>query len=100
LIPKEKKMAKRVPIDDTSTQVKDFLKRLDLENGEYVLEIAGKPLLGVVPAWQVEKLSQKRAEVLALLEQSWKRSRTVDEVEFRQVVSAAIKGTRRQNTPD
>jgi len=93
-------MAKRVPIDDTSAQVKDFLKRLDPENGEYVLEMGGKPLVGVVPAWQVEKLSQKRAEVLALLDQSWDRNRAVDEDEARQVVSEALKEVRRQNTPD
>lgn len=91
-------MAKRVPIDDTSAQVKDFLKRLDPENGEYVLEMGGKPLVGVVPAWQVEKLSQKRAEVLALLEQSWKRNRAVDEDEVRQAVGEAIKEVRRRIT--
>jgi len=91
-------MAKRVPIDDTSAQVKDFLKRLDPENGEYVLEMAGKPLVGVVPAWQVEKLSQKRAEVLALLEQSWQRNRAVDEDEVRQAVGEAIKEVRRRKT--
>jgi len=93
-------MAKRVPIDDASAQVKDFLKRLDPENGEYVLEMAGKPLVGIVPAWQVEKLSQKRAEVLALLDQSWERNRSVDEDEARQVVGEATKEVRRQNTPD
>jgi hypothetical protein len=93
-------MAKRVPIDDTSAQVKDFLKRFDPENGEYVLEMAVKPLVGVVPAWQVEKLSQKRAEVLNLLEQSWERNRSVDEDEARQVVSEAIKEARHQNTSD
>ncbi len=91
-------MAKRLPIDDTSAQVKDFLKRLDLEKEEYVLEMAGKPLVGVVPAWQVEKLSQKRAEVLALLDQSWERNRTVNENEVRQVVSDAIKEVRRGKT--
>jgi hypothetical protein len=90
-------MAKRVPIDDTFSQVKDFLKRLDAEKGEYVLEMAGKPLVGIVPAWQVEKLSQKRAEVLALLEESWKRNRAVDEDEVRQAVGEAIKEVRRRN---
>ena len=87
-------MAKRVPIDNTSAGVKEFFKRLDPENGEYVFELAGKPLVGVVPAWQVEKLSQKRAEVLALLDQSWERNRAVDEDEARQVVSEAIKEVR------
>jgi hypothetical protein len=35
-------MAKRLSIDDSSAQVKDFLRQLDLEEGEYVLEVAGK----------------------------------------------------------
>jgi len=91
-------MTKRVPIDDTSAQVKDFLRRLEPEKGEYVLEMTGKPLIGVVPAWQVEKLSQKRAEVLALLDQSWERNRAVDEDEARQVVSEAIKEVRHRKT--
>jgi len=91
-------MAKRVPIDNTSSQVKDFLKRLDPEKGEYILEMAGKPLVGVVPAWQVEKLSQKRAEVLALLDQSWKRNRAVDEDEVGLAISDAIKEVRREKS--
>jgi hypothetical protein len=61
-------MAKRLSIDDSSAQVKDFLGQLDLEEGEYVLEMGGKPLVGVVPPWQVEKLSQRREEILALLD--------------------------------
>ncbi len=91
-------MAKRLAIDDTSAQVKDFFRRLDAEKGEYVLEMAGKPLVGVVPAWQVEKLSQKRADVLALLDRSWERNRTVDEDEVRQVVNEAIQEVRREKT--
>ena len=42
-------MAKRLKIDDVSAQVKDFLRQLELEKGEYVLEVAGKPLVGIVP---------------------------------------------------
>ena len=33
-------MAKRLQIDDTPSQVKEFLKQLDVEKEEYVLEIA------------------------------------------------------------
>ena len=83
-------MAKSLRIDDTSAQVKDFLRQLDVEKGEYVLELGGKPLVGVVPPWQVEKLSLKREEVLALLDQSWKRNRTVPDSEITQAVSEAI----------
>jgi hypothetical protein len=70
--------------------VKDFLRQLDVEKGEYVLELGGKPLVGVVPPWQVEKLSLKREEVLTLLDQSWKRNRTVPDSEITQAVSEAI----------
>ena len=91
-------MVKRLQIDDTSVQVKDFIKQLDVEKGEYVLEMAGKAVLGIVPAWQVEKLSRSREEVLALLDQSWERNRAVGEEEVEQVVRTAIEEVRREKT--
>jgi hypothetical protein len=36
-------MAKRLLIENTPPQVKEFLKQLDVERGKYVLEIGGKP---------------------------------------------------------
>jgi sulfur carrier protein ThiS len=41
-------MAKRLQIDDTPLQVMDFLKKLDVEKGEYVLEMEGNPIMGIV----------------------------------------------------
>jgi hypothetical protein len=61
-------MAKRLKINDASAQLKDFLRQLDVKKGEYVLEVTGEPLVGIIPLWQVEKLSQRREEILALLE--------------------------------
>ncbi len=92
-------MAKRLRIDDSPAQVKKFLRDLDVEKGEYVLEIAGKPLVGVVPPWQVEKLAQKQEEVLALLGESWNRNRAVEEEEIKRVVSETIDEVRREKTP-
>jgi hypothetical protein len=63
-------MAKHLEIDNASDQVKDFLRQLDVEKGEHVLEVEGKPLVGVVPPWQVGKRSQWREEILVLLDQS------------------------------
>jgi len=83
-------MAKRVQVDDTPPQVKEFLRQLDVEKGEYVLEMAGKPLVGVVSPWQVEKLTQRREEILALLRQSWERNRTIGEEEVKQIVTETI----------
>ena len=67
-----------------------------MEKGEYVLEVDGKPLVGVVPPWQVEKLSQRREEILALLEQSWEQNRTVGDTEVKQAVKEAIEEVRRE----
>ncbi len=88
-------MAKRLQIDDTPSQVKEFLKQLDVEKEEYVLEIAGKPVAGIVPPWQVEQISQRREEILSLLRQSWQRNRKVSKEEIKQAVSEAIQHVRR-----
>lgn len=91
-------MVKHLRVDDVSPQVKDFLNQLDVEKGEYILEVAGKPLVGIVPPWQVEKLSQGRDEILALLHQSWERNRTVPEEEVEQIVAEVIQEVRREKT--
>ena len=91
-------MAKRLQIDDTPSQVKEFLKQLDVENEEYVLEIAGKPVAGIVPPWQVEQISQRREEILSLLRQSWERNRAVQEAEVKQTFTEAIWEVRQEKT--
>lgn len=88
-------MAKRLQIDDTPLQVMDFIKKLDVEKGEYVLEMEGNPIMGIVSPWLVEQLSQRREEILALLRQSWQRNREVSEEEIKQAVSEAIQHVRR-----
>ncbi len=91
-------MAKRLQIDNTPAQVKEFVKQLEVDKGEYVLEEAGKPLVGVVPPWQVGKLAQRREEILSLLEKSWKRNRAVGEEEIEHAVTEAVEEVRREKT--
>jgi|GEM_PF-2760415 len=91
-------MAKRLPIDNTPPQVREFLKQLDLEKGEYVLEIAGKPVAGIVSPHQVEQITRRREDILALLRQSWERNRTVPEEEVNQAVIEAIQEVRQKRT--
>ena len=87
-------MAKRLNVDNAPPQVKDFLKQL--QEGEYVLEMAGQPVVGIVPPWQVKKLSQEREEILLLLRQSWERNRTLSEEEVEQVVAEAVQEVRQE----
>lgn len=88
-------MAKYLNVDNASPQVKDFLKQF--QEGEYVLELAGQPVVGIVPPWQVEKLSQGRQEILLLLRQSWERNRTLLEEEVEQIVAEAVREVRQEN---
>ena len=91
-------MAKRLPIDNTPPQVREFLKQLDVEKGEYVLEIEGKPVAGVVSPRQVEQIAQRREEILTLLRRSWERNRAVPEEEVNQAVTEAIQEVRQKRT--
>lgn len=91
-------MAKRLPIDNTPPQVREFLKQLDLEKGEYVLEVGGKPVAGIVSPRQVEQITQRREEILALLRKSWERNRNVPEEEVNQAVIEAIQEVRQNRT--
>jgi hypothetical protein len=91
-------MAKRLPIDNTPPQVREFLKQLDVEKGEYVLEIGGKPVAGVVSPRQVEQIAQRREEILLLLRQSWERNRAVPEEEVNQAVTEVIQEVRQKRT--
>ena len=87
-------MVKRVKVDDASPEVKDFIKQLDIEKGEYVLEISGKPVVGVISPWQVEKYAKGREEILSLLRQSWERNRGVPETAVEKDVADAIQEVR------
>jgi len=75
--------------------VKNFLKQL--QDGEYVLEIGGQPVVGIVPPWHVGKISQERQEILLLLRQSWERNQTVSEEDVEQAVEEAIQEVRRES---
>ena len=91
-------MIKHLRVDDASPQVKDFLRQLDVERDEYVLEIGGKPVAGVVPPWQVKKLSQRREEILVLLHRSWERNRAAPEEEVDRAVTEAIQEVLQEKT--
>jgi hypothetical protein len=91
-------MAKRLPIDNTPPQVREFLKQLDVEKAEYVLEIEGKPVAGVVSPRQVEQITRRREQILALLRQSWKRNRAVQDEGLNQAVTEAIQNVRQPRT--
>jgi len=83
-------MAKRLKINDASAQLKDFLRQLDVKKGEYVLEVTGEPLVGIIPLWQVESSPKGEKRSSLFLKQSWKPNCIVGEAEIKQSVKEAI----------
>ena len=91
-------MTKHLSIDDASPQVKEFLRKLGTEKDGCIIEISGQPIVGIVPPWQVEKLSQERQEAFQLLRQSWDRTRSIPEEEISQVVTEEVQDIRQEQT--
>lgn len=92
-------MVKHLNLDDAPPQVKEFVKQLDLDEAEYVLELGGKPVVGVVAHWQVEKLSQRRAAALSLLQRSWERNRAIPQEVVDRTVAEVVQQVRQENGP-
>ena len=89
-------MTKHLSIDDASPQVKEFLQQLGTEKDGCIVELNGRPVVGIVPPWQVEKLSHDRQEAIQLLRHSWNRTHTIPEEEITQVVTEEIQNVRRE----
>lgn len=87
-------MTKQVNADEASEPVKTFLRQLNVEEDNYIVELDGEPLLGIVPPWQVEQLQRDKEEVLKLLQKSWARTRDVPEEVIEQEVSEAVRRVR------
>jgi hypothetical protein len=88
------KMIKRVSLDKVDEK-KYFFKKLRTEKDQYILEIGGKPLIRVVPPWQVTEIKQRNDELLSMLKEVWSKTRTIPgkriEKEGGEVVRAARK---------
>lgn len=94
-------MARRLNVDEADEKVKEFLRKINVDEEAYIVESGGKPIMGLVPPSQVEKLQRDKEEVLALLRMSWQRSREVPEKVVDQEVERAVRRVRaqRQNAP-
>lgn len=85
---------KRLDITQASKEVREFLDRIRGEEDTYLLEDQGKPVLGIVPAWQVTNAEERRTQLLAMLREVWARNRDVPPEEVERDVEEAIREVR------
>jgi len=78
-------MIKRLNIDRVDESVKTFLTGIKLGNDQYLIELEGKPLLGVVAPEKVE-----RAERCAVYEQVWNKNKNAKAKEVKEDVAQAL----------
>ena len=89
-------MIKRVKLDKANEEVKKFFKKFKEEN-QYIVEIKGKPLLGIVPSWQIEQMKQSKKELRAMLQEVWAKTRNIPEEEIEKLVDEAVKAVRSES---
>lgn len=88
------KMIKRVSLDKADEKIKYFFKKLKPEKERYILEMGGKPLIGIVPAWQVTEIKEKKDELLSLLKEVWSKTQEISEKRIEKEVKEAVKAAR------
>ncbi len=81
-------MVKRLDINTLDEKTQEFLKSIQVEKEQYLLESNGKPFLGVVSPDEVE-----RVERFKVLDRMWGKNTGVKENEVQRDVAEALKVT-------
>ena len=87
-------MVKRVSLDNVDENIKKFLKQFEVKEDQYILEVAGKPLIGVVPSWQVGDVNRKKEDLISMLKDVWNRTSDIPEEKIEKEVEDAVKAVR------
>jgi len=89
-------MVKRVSLDRVDEKVREFLKKLKTEKYQYILEMRGKPLIGIVPPWQVTEIKQRKGELLSMLKGVWSKTGDISGKRIEKEVEDAVRAARKR----
>lgn len=89
-----RKMIRKVSLDKADEKIRFFFKRLKPEKEQYILEMGGKPLFGLVPPWQVTEIKQRREELLSMLKVVWAKTRAISGKRIDKEVRDAVRAAR------
>jgi hypothetical protein len=88
-------MVKKVEISGMGQEVRRFFEELAAEGQPYLLvEDQGKPLVGVVPPWQISRIEEQREQLMSMLKDVWARNRNVPPEEIEQEVEEVVRELR------
>lgn len=89
-------MLKRVDLDKVDKKVKEFLKGLNVEKDQYILEMEGKPVAGLVAPSQLEKMARAKERLFETIEKIWDQNREVSAEQVERDVAEAVRMAREQ----
>jgi len=87
-------MLKRVNLDNVDERIRKFLLDLKLEEDQYILEVGGKPLAGLVDPAQVEKMSRAKEKLFETVDKIWKRNKKVSAKKVQNDIADAVRSVR------
>jgi len=89
-------MIKKVSLEKVDEKIRYFFKKLRIEKNQYILEIGGKPIIGVVPPWQVIEIKQRKNELFSMLKEVWSKTEEIPGKRIEKVVQEGIRAARRR----
>lgn len=88
-------MVRKVNLDTVDEKIRNFLKKLKVEEDQYILETEGRPLLGVVAPWQVGEAREKKEKLLTMLREVWAKTTDIPQEKIEREVDEAVRAVRK-----
>src|SRR5438876_12457027 len=76
-----------------------LLEEVYYKGDQNVTERAGRPMVAVVPVWQLEEWQKGRARLFGMIKEVWNRNKKVKPEVIEREVAAAVRAVRRKSAP-
>ena len=87
-------MLKKISAVKVRQNLGEIMNEVALRNDQYIIERSGKPLVAIVPVWQLERWLEQREAFFQRIEEIQKGSKEESSGEWEDTVEAVIKAVR------
>ncbi len=87
-------MLKKISAVKVRQNLGEIMNEVALRNDQYIIERAGKPLVAMVPVWQLEKWLELREAFFQHIEEIQEGCKEVSPGDWEHTVEAAVKAVR------
>jgi prevent-host-death family protein len=91
------RMLKKVTALKARHNLDSLLEEVYYKGDQYIIERAGKPLAAVVPLWQLQARKERRDQMLAAVQDVWRRTKKVQPGRIEREVEAAVRAVRKRS---